>query len=278
MGMFDTTPQAPSRHRRPPQVAQQMPPVLQPKQPPDIPPGWRTGAPDFVGIGTMRSGTSWWWHLLAQHPCFARPSPYKEVHFFDHYMGVKEADPEGYYRYFPRAEGMVCGEWTPRYVYDYWAIPMLRQVAPDAKILVMLRDPIERYRSGLAFNQVRGFPPSHALLHHQFERSLYGQQLDTVLTYFPPTQMLVMQYERCVRDTDHQVRRTLQFIGLDPGRWQPAQPTTVRVNENRIPKPDLDPADRRALAAAFRGDLARLFGLFPDLDPSLWPTAAAPSE
>ena len=47
--------------------------VIPPQPPPDVPPGWELLPPDFVGVGTMKSGTSWWWSILASHPDVASP-------------------------------------------------------------------------------------------------------------------------------------------------------------------------------------------------------------
>ena len=251
----------------------EIPPTGQPKQPPPIPSGWEPAAPDFVGVGTMRSGTSWWWQMITSHPLFARTGRGKEIHFFDHHMGVADVDPAAYHRYFPKPQGGFSGEWTPRYIYDYWTPPMLRRVAPHTRLLVMLRDPVERFLSGLAFTTARGFPATPALLHYHFERSLYGQQLRTLLAHFPAEQVLVLQYERCAAEPVRFMRETLEFIGVDPRDWRMRQPAGRRVNATRAAKPDLDPADREALTLALRADVATLFELAPGLDPSVWPTA-----
>jgi hypothetical protein len=42
--------------------------VVMPPPPPEIPPGWYLAPPDFVGVGTMKSGTTWWWSVLKSHP------------------------------------------------------------------------------------------------------------------------------------------------------------------------------------------------------------------
>ena len=246
------------------------PGVRYPVDPPDIPPGWRTGPPDVVGVGTMRSGTTWWWMQVTQHPGFT--PLYKELHFFDHYMSAAGLDPESYHRYFPRPAGTITGEWTPRYMFDYWSMPLLRAAAPNARILVLLRDPLERYRSGLAFTARNGHPATHAMLQQQYSRSLYGHQLRTLLAHYPASQVLVLQYEQCVAAPEASMRRTLEFIGLEPGDWRPSTPVSVKVNDTKVAKPSLDPATRAALTTAFRADLEGVFALFPELDPSLWPT------
>lgn len=112
----------------------------------------------------MKSGTTWWWSVLNSHPrianakgtmreYYASSEPAvlrkiyasKEVHFFEHYGRVEDPDPALYYRYFPRPPGSITGEWTPRYMWDFCTPPMLRAVAPDAKLLVLLRDPLDRF-------------------------------------------------------------------------------------------------------------------------------------
>jgi hypothetical protein len=255
-------------------VTQPMPPLAMPLQAPEIPAGWEIGPPDFIGVGTARSGTTWWFDLLTRHPGYARTEAFKEVHYFDHFMGVQDVDPAGYYRFFPRPPGLLSGEWTPRYMYDFWTPPMLRQVAPEAKLLVLLRDPVERLLSNLALAMSRGIPVSQTLLHQQYERGLYGAQLTALRQYFPTEQILVLQYEQCVADPVGQMHRTLEFLGLDPDRWEPGQ-AQRRVNSSAVAKPVLDPETRAALVAACQADLATVRTLVPDLDIALWPTAAS---
>lgn len=199
--------------------------VIPPQPPPDVPPGWELLPPDFVGVGTMKSGTSWWWSILASHPDVASPRgsssatgppgilnvrPYgsKEVHFFDHYGRVENVDPVLYYRYFPRPFGSITGEWTPRYMYDFWTPPMLRMVAPNTKLLVLLRDPLERFNSALAHHLKWGDDLDAISMDHQFRRGLYWQQMQTLMTYFDRDQgaspaVRVVRYRRRARSQAH---------------------------------------------------------------------------
>jgi hypothetical protein len=252
---------------------------LYPRRPPIIPPGCQPGPPDFVGVGTMRSGTSWWFHILSQHPRFQKKPGIglKELHFFDHYLSVVDIDPLDYHRYFPRPAGMIAGEWTPRYMFDYWTAPMLRRVAPDAKLLVLLRDPIERYRSALAYFQDKGHMLTYAVLQQQYSRSLYGQQLRTLVGHFPVEQILVLQFEQCIAEPVIYMYRTLEFLGLDPSEWHRDSPPDSHVNKSNSAKLDMNSATREALRDAFRLDLELLFEIVPSLDSSLWPTMSASS-
>jgi Sulfotransferase family len=254
-----------------------------PSPPPAIEPGWEIGPPDFVGIGSMRSGTTWWWSVLMGHPGIASPgqdqpgrsSPdaNKEFHFFDHYGRVEVIDPAAYYRYFPRPGGLLAGEWTPRYMYDFWTPAMLSQVAPGARLLVMLRDPLARFCSGVArFARWELDSADPVLYHDQFGRGLYWQQLANVLGYFPREQLLVLQYERCLREFTAQAHRTLAFLGLDPGQWRPPADPGAPVGIVTGAPPVAGPETRAALHHAYRADLEQLVAAFPEVDPSLWPT------
>src|SRR5213595_3311651 len=62
---------------------------MQPLEAPECPPGWRTGPPDFVGVGAQRCGTSWWYRgTIRSHPQVVRiAKPGKELHYFDRFWG-----------------------------------------------------------------------------------------------------------------------------------------------------------------------------------------------
>ncbi|HEY7147213.1 MAG TPA: sulfotransferase [Streptosporangiaceae bacterium] len=252
-----------------------LPPTVPLLPPPPVPPGWDVAPPDFVGVGAQRSGTTWWWGLLARHPRIAEVElRNKELHFFDRYLGVRDIDPAVYHRYFPRPPGKICGEWTPRYMYDFWVPPMLAQAAPRARLLVLLRDPVARYLSALSLVTGRGYPVTAMLLNEHLKRSLYAHQLNMLFRNFPRDQVLVLQYEACVADPVRHLRRTLEFLDLDPGQWQGESALTRRVSLSNAARPDLDPATYEALLDGVHRDLCTLFDLVPSLDPGLWPSAA----
>lgn len=250
--------------------------VPQPQQPPEVPSGWQLGPPDFVGVGTMKSGTTWWWSILTSHPDIAVPPGMrlylaKETHFFDRYGQVEDIDPASYFRYFPRPEGCIVGEWTPRYMYDFWTPPMLRATVPSAKLLVLLRDPLQRFVSGLGHHLRHGGALSGPVMEHQLHRSLYWQQLRNLLNHFGRDQILVLQYEQCIRQTRQQAARTFEFLGVDPDRWQPPSEFSRRVGFV-CPKPQVEPATMHAVWQVTEPDISRLLADFPEIDRSLWPS------
>lgn len=240
-----------------------------------MPADWQVKAPDFVGVGTARSGTTWWDELIHAHPDVHRaPGVPKEVHFFDRFWDGSwtDAEIERYHASFARPPGGLAGEWTPGYMVDFWAPPLLRRAAPETRLLVLLRDPIERFRSGLTLTENRltlSWTP-RAAANGGFQRGCYADQLERLWQAFPREQVLVLQYERCVADPRGQLRRTFDFLGLDPAAAEVLTAPERRINATRVSKSTLSGAQRAALTQAFAPEVERLAGLVPELDLSLW--------
>lgn len=247
-------------------------------QPPVAPEGWRPAAPDYVGVGTARSGTTWWDGLLRAHPRVSHPpgTP-KEVHFFDELWarGLDDADSERYHAFFARPEGQLSGEWTPGYMLDVWTPRLLRQAAPDARLLVLLRDPVERFRSGrtLAENRLTVGATARAAANAAFNRGVYADQLLRLWRAFPREQVLVLQYERCLADPLSQLQRTYAFVGLET-EIPAGLDVAARVNASRGPKVSLSPWQAEQLARRYAPENERLAELVPELDLSLWTTSS----
>ena len=237
-----------------------------------LPPGWSSGPPDFVGVGAQRCGTTWWYRAIELHPEVQRvPASPKERNFFDRFASEPFTDRSvvEYHRLFPRRSGRPVGEWTPAYLHDFWVPPLLHRAAPQARILVLLRDPVERYLSGVTADEAGRRRSDFAT--SAFSRGLYHEQLLRVLDHFPRDRVLVLQYERCRDDPAGELERTYAFLGLDDTRFRPAI-LEERVNATRVPKLEPDKALLAALRAGYRRDAERLFRDFPELDASLWTT------
>ncbi len=238
--------------------------------PPPLRPGEVPGSPDFVGIGVQKGGTSWWFELIADHPGVSvRDDIHKERHYFSHY-GTEPfgaSDVQRYHGWFPRVPGTIAGEWTPDYLGYAWVPPLLFQAAPDAKLLVLLRDPVERFRSGLSFRLSQGAENTEATVADAVRQGFYTRSLRRWLTYFAPEQLLVLQYEQCVRDPERQLALTYRFLGLpdhQPGDLR----RPINVSGEKLP---IDEEARQRLTSLYRPDVTELLSLFPALDSSLWP-------
>ena len=245
---------------------------------PECPEGWTTGPPEYVGIGAQRCGTSWWYDAMRRHPDVERSPLGKEVHYFDRFWQGNAPDDIAteYASLFPRSPAKIVGEWTPRYLADFWTAPLIRQAAPAARILVMLRDPVARYRSAVArmhrFAEERGTRISLASVSDATWRGFYCQQLRRVFDYFPREQVLVLQFERCVQDPVAEMERTWRFLGLEPPGKTPGRLLKHKQADRRTP--ELQPAIGKELAERYREDAEQLVELCPEIDLSLWTSVA----
>lgn len=245
-------------------------PVFGPGPVPTCPPGWRTGPPDFVGVGAQKAGTTWWRSLIGAHPDVVLGER-KELHYFSDYwrLEFRDEDAERYHLYFPRPEGALCGEWTPRYMSDFWTPGLLARSAPDAKILVLLRDPVARYRSGLTASLAGVFPPFHPdVAQEAMERGLYADQLERLLGAFAREQVLLLQYEVCRVNVVSELARTYRFLGLDDSFVPDGADEVINRTEDKVDVPD---ETRERLAVLYRNDVIRLLDAFPEIDVTLWP-------
>jgi Sulfotransferase domain len=248
-----------------------------PPPPPVCPAGWRTGPPDFVGVGVQRCGSTRWFKLIASHPDVIWSRSTKELHYFDRFYASEctQAELVAYHQYFPCSAGHKTGEWTPLYLSAPWIPRLLAAAAPDARLLVLLRDPVERYLSALELNarvaKNRGAPLSRYAPIEAFSRGLYHAQLVGLLRYFDRSQLLVLQYERCTREPMQELRRTFEFIGLKETGFVSDLSEHPR---RQIGKPVLDLDTRDAYVQAYHDDVAGLIDAFPEIDVRLWPNFA----
>src|SRR4051812_26335080 len=251
-----------------------------PLQVPDCPEGWTTGPPDYVGIGAQRCGTSWWYDSMRRNPGIQRSPLGKEVHYFDRYWRGDAPDDIAaeYASLFPRQPGNIVGEWTPRYLADHWAIPLLRRAAPNARLLVMLRDPVARYRSAIARLERKAEERGCRVLLPQVNdanwRGFYFEQMRHLLDLFPRDQVLVLQFERCVADPAGEMERTCRFLGVEPPREFPERLTQHKQADRKTRA--LPPHVSDELAGRYREDSSRLGELCPEIDLSLWPSVDGP--
>jgi hypothetical protein len=262
------------------------------------------GPPDFVGVGALGSGTGWWHAMLLAHPEIRAPRAHRRaLHFFDKFAAreLTGADIAAYHERFPHRPGTITGEWTGRYMFDAWTPPLLRRVAPQAKLLVMVSDPIERYRA--IFTERLGRRKAGELLFMTdvVDRRSFGSQLARLRRFYDADRILVLQFERCRRDPLGEYRRTLEFLGVRDRDFAPRrlrrkaagkpeslmvsaflrlglpEGTRRRVGEKLTGRPaprrtaQLWPELEESLHVALDPEVEALAAMAPDLDLSLWP-------
>jgi hypothetical protein len=153
-------------------------------------------------------------------------------------------------------------------------VGLLAACAPQARLLVILRDPLERYRSHLKsvipMNDKAVF--NATVLGQALARSLYYDQLRRVLRHFERDQLLVLQLERCALDPAGELRRTYDFLGIDPD-FAPdelSEPVNPSIAEHELPGSLVE-----EIVPAFEDEALRLAELDLGLDFELWPSVSA---
>ena len=221
--------------------------------------------PDFLGLGVQKGGTTTLHTLLAAHPQLMLPKQ-KELHFFTHrYWRGKR----WYGRQFRAATpDQKCGEITPYYIFHPLAPERIQRCCPKARLIVLLRDPVERALSQFFHSQRFGLellPLERALAaepgrlsnadkvlkrrqrhkshqeHSYVARSRYELQLQRYEQLFPRDQLWIGRSEDLFERPEWVWRELLQWLDLDV---IPLPEVGVRANAGDRKFKDVDHALR----------------------------------
>jgi hypothetical protein len=233
------------------------------------------GPPDFVGVGVPKAGTSWWFSLILAHPDVHGPERKELLYFnrifFERFRNkdCSDRDLEAYRQWFPRPPGARTGEWTPSYMFSYRLPPILRRAAPDAKVLILLRDPVDRYRSDISRAMPRRVRRN--VRYRGLARGFYASELQPWEKEFAPSEMLILQYEACAQQPAEQLAATYRFLGLDDSFRPPGLESPVNRTKS---KQTVDAGFERMLKELYEPDVVALAARYPHLDLRLWPNFA----
>lgn len=219
--------------------------------------------PQFLVIGAARSGTTALYQYLAEHPGLFLTEP-KEPHYFA-LAGTTPAftgpgdrqtinrlavpDRDAYLRLYRGARpGQLRGEASVSTLYSPGAATRVREMVPDARLVCLLRDPVDRALSAYGFMRTRGWEPCPTFeaaladearriaagwhhIWHYTAMSRYGEQLRRVLEVFPREQLLVLRHEDLTADPDAVLARVYAHLGVPP------VPRTVTPDPHRSGEP-----------------------------------------
>lgn len=260
-------------------------------------PGRGRVLPDFLVIGAAKCGTTSLFDWICAHPLVARPltdgQPRKELLFFDYNF---DRGTDWYRKHFPReADRRDCerengrpfltGEATASYLTGYWVPGRVRQLVPDVKLIVTLRNPIDRAYSAFQMSRrerleecesfeeaialeaqrlagelerVRSDPrynpplPPPLGYWSYLHRSRYAEHVARWLEVFPREQILFLEFEDLASDPSGTLDRVHAFLGLPPHR------ATELRKLNTADYAAMSPSTRAELVEHFRPHNRRL--------------------
>ena len=253
--------------------------------------GGLRAVPDFIIAGTQRGGTNSLYEYLVSHPLVDRAIPGQEVHFFDLNL---DRGMRWYRGHFPLASAArrgddprrLTGESSPYYMFHPRAPRRIARALPNVRIIVVLRDPIDRAYSHYHHERSRGAEdlsfedaiaseearlageeealetdPRYRSFEHQHHsyvaRGMYAPQVRRLYETFGPDRVSVLISEEIFRDPLPVVHDLLAFLGL------PARGAGAFEQRNAGRYSEMPRSTRTSLAERFRDsndDLVRLIG------------------
>lgn len=175
--------------------------------------------PDFIGIGAMRCGTTWISDKLRSHPDIFIPPHFKELHFFDRYY---DKGSDWYRAHFSdKTEHQISGEFTPAYIRDAQALELISQTCPQAKLIISIRNPVERAFSHYNFLKKReNISDSFydALFDDRYEMlkaGLYGEQIENCLKYFSRDRIHIIIFDEIEASPEQVLLDLFEFLEVD---------------------------------------------------------------
>ncbi len=197
--------------------------------------------PGFFIVGAPKCGTTSLARYIAQHP-HVYMCPLKEPFYFgSDVSGGSAWSLEQYLAMFERAGDRVCGEATTWYLYSKTAAGEIRSFNPDARIIIMLRNPVEAARSlhnQALFNEDEEIADFDAALSAEVRRRsgrdmprrcrapytlrytdtyMFSEQVARYLRVFPPEHILTVIFDDMRADGGAEVARVFRHLGVDPG-------------------------------------------------------------
>ena len=214
--------------------------------------------PEFIVIGAAKCGTTALWKYLDAHPGVYM-SYVKEPRYFTRFggglargemddqmprAGTYDQGLDWYVALFDEAApGTVRGEASTVYAVAPDAPALIRAYNPDVRLILMVRDPVERMHSHYWQERKAGWDPGpfaeivaegHPRARYYEAMSHYAATADRFLEHFGRDQLLVLANEDLDEDPEAALQRVFAFLGVDPS-FRPAS-LGRRYNVQRAPR------------------------------------------
>jgi hypothetical protein len=223
--------------------------------------------PDFLVMGVPKAGTTALHAALVHHPDLYLSAVKEPKYFLSDGPPAAQGGPgdaqtyqEHVWRradyealFAPAPAGTLVGEATPFYLYDLDAQARIKRAVPDAKLIVVLRNPVDRAHSNWYHLWAAGLEPERdfvaaceaeptrkaagwAHFWHYLGQGYYGAQLAHLYTLFPQEQVLLMRYRDLRDEPTATLDRVCAFLGVRTGviGAVPSENVTPYVPDTRV--------------------------------------------
>jgi len=244
--------------------------------------------PDFIIIGAVRCGTTSLYYNICEHPCIL-PAAFDELGFFDSnfhlgYSWYKSMFPtiiqKKYVEY--KKKNCITGEDTPFYIWNSIAAKRILKLLPNVKLIVQLRNPIDRaysnYHVGVKYgneklsfekaiewelkkikqeqiyekeNEIAKFNHPRSYL----SKSLYAEQLKIWFELFPKENILITSTEEMLDNPVIAVNKIFQFLNVS--KYDLKNPQKRKIESY----PKIEPKTRKILSEFFKSHNEELYKL-----------------
>jgi len=173
--------------------------------------------PNFFYIGTSKAGSTWIYNLLLQHPQVYM-APGKGLYFFDSNYNLGF---EWYLDHFkPSDDKLIIGEVSHTYLYSILACQRIYRLNPNAKLMVCLREPVERafsdYLHAVKNTQFHGtFEEALEKIPSLIEKGRYVIHLAPYIERFGRKNIYVALFDDLTRDPREFAKNLFSFLGLE---------------------------------------------------------------
>jgi hypothetical protein len=192
---------------------------------------------DFFIVGAPKAGTTSLYHYLSEHPQVEMSSQKEPDYFSDKaihqqgmYYGKNRVNTlDKYESLFVQKEGVVYGEGSVSYLFYDNVAEDIKKYNPNAKIIIMLRNPIERafshylmdYRLGLVSDSFENIitkkskhKNAHLFYQQYIEVSKYANQIQRYLDFFEKENILFIDYEDFKNNVSKTVDQVYDFLNI----------------------------------------------------------------
>lgn len=168
----------------------------------------------------MRCGTTWFYHVLRSHPQIYMPENIKEIWFFTDYW---DKGVDWYKRFFPTEieenSYKAIGEFSPIYIRSENAAMRARQTVPNAKLIVILRNPVDRLESLYLKDQrdADEVPDFETWLKENplaYTSGFYASNLIKWLQFFPKEQFFITTLEEAAQNPEKIFAHLAGFLNV----------------------------------------------------------------